>query len=70
MRGMGNKCTRKFCESLAMAAVMMVILYYSGGIEIIIAKWNPELVKRTRVENTMLEYHASEGLINESSGEL
>ncbi len=50
MRGMGNKCCRKVCESLVMAAIMMIGLYYSGGLDMILTKWNPEMAQRMRIE--------------------
>ena len=43
MRGIGNKCLRKSIESLAMAAFVMVVLYYSGGLNYILFKLNPHL---------------------------
>ena len=33
MRGIGNKCMRKVIESLFMAAVITIAMYYSGAFE-------------------------------------
>ena len=45
MRGMGNKCLKKACESLCFSAVMMVVLYQTGLLEQYLLYLNPHLAQ-------------------------
>ena len=49
MRGLGNKCLRKILESLVLAALMMVFMYYTGLIDEFILYFNPGLAKKAAV---------------------
>ena len=43
MRGMGNKCLKKFCETMIYAAVCTSLMYYTGALELMLRQMNPEL---------------------------
>ena len=53
MRGLGNKCLRKILESLVLAALMMVFMYYTGMIDQFILYFNPELAKKAAVKEAL-----------------
>mmetsp|Transcript_8756 Transcript_8756/g.12007 ORF Transcript_8756/g.12007 Transcript_8756/m.12007 type:complete len:114 (+) Transcript_8756:398-739(+) len=58
MRGLGHKCMRKGLESLLMAAVMMLVMYYTGFIDQFLLYMNPHLAKRHAVEEAVKGAHA------------
>ena len=62
MRGIGNKCLRKGMESMLVAVVVTIGMYYTGAADGFIRYFNPKIAQRMAVENAMKGTHEVLGL--------
>ena len=57
MRGFGNKCLQKFLETMVMAAISMLILYYTGGLEKALHYMNPGVFDKKISDDLALDHN-------------